>query len=87
MPKAVLTKTNMNIKTYYTENFPTDDLGYEINEEATFEGLFDELDNYRDVYAYIGVQDSLVRERLFDRLSVIVGMNYDYIYEQWMRAK
>jgi hypothetical protein len=76
----------MNIKNYYTLNFPTDELGQEINEEATFEGLFDELDNYRDVYTYIGVQDSLVRERLFSRLSEIVGMNYEYIYEQWLRA-
>jgi hypothetical protein len=76
----------MNIKNYYTLNFPTDELGQEINEEATFEGLFDELDNYRDVYTYIGVQDSLVRERLFSRLSEIVGMNYEYVYEQWLRA-
>lgn len=73
-----------NIKTYYLATFPTDELGNEINPHATFEGLFETLDRYGDVYDYIGVLDSVIRERCFDRLAQIMKCNYDVIYEQWM---
>jgi hypothetical protein len=74
----------MTIKNYYTQTFFTDELGNEINSKATFEGLFYELDNYQDVYEYIGVYDSIVRERIFQKLADIMGVNYEYIYLQWL---
>lgn len=76
----------MNIREWYLEAFPTDDLGLEINESATFEGLSDVLTNCEDVYGYIGVGDSLIRERLFWRLSEITEVDYDVIYRQWLMA-
>lgn len=76
----------MKIKTWYTKQFKTDELGHEIAENATFEGLFEALDNYKDVYKYIGVADSLVRERVFQKLAEIMQVEYSYIYEQWLRA-
>ena len=72
------------IKNYYLQNFPTDELGLEINPEATFEGLFETLDRYRNVYEYIGVNDSLVRERVFDKLADVMKVPYNEVYEQWM---
>lgn len=72
------------IKNYYLQNFPTDELGLEINPEATFEGLFETLDRYRDVYEYIGVHDSLVRERVFEKLAEVMEVPYNEVYEQWM---
>lgn len=74
----------MNIKTYYLATFPTDELGSEINPQATFEGLYVTLDKYRDVYEYIGVMDSVIRERCFERLAQIMKCEYNVIYEQWM---
>ena len=74
----------MTIKNYYTQTFSNDELGNEINPKATFEGLFYQLDNYQDVYKYIGVYDSIVRERIFEKLAEIIGVNYDYIYLQWL---
>lgn len=76
----------MNIKNYYVSTFPTDELGIEINSEATFEGLFRELNNYGDVYEYIGVGDSIVRERVFEKLAEIMGVEYDEVYSQWLLA-
>lgn len=76
----------MNIRNYYVSTFPTDELGIEINPNATFEGLFRELDNYGDVYEYIGVGDSLVRERVFEKLAEIMGVTYDEVYSQWLLA-
>ncbi len=77
---------NMNIREFYLEMYPSDDLGVEINENATFDGLFRVLDTYGDVYEYIGVGDSLIRERLFERLSEIMGVSYNEVYDQWMMA-
>ena len=37
-----------------------------------------------DIYDYIGVGDSLIRERLFTRLSKMLGLDYDHIYEMWL---
>jgi len=76
----------MNIKNYYSQTFLTDELGSEINPKATFEELFNELDNYRDVYKYIGVYDSIVRERIFQKLADVMGVNYEYIYKQWLNG-
>ena len=74
----------MNIRTYYLENYPTDDLGTEINKEATFLGLYNELINKRDVYEYLHVSDSLVRERVFDKLAKLLNEPYQYIYNLWI---
>jgi hypothetical protein len=75
-----------NIKEYYTTTFPTDELGADLNETATFQGLFVVLFIKDDVYEYIGVADSLVRERLFERLAEMWGLPYDDVYNQWSIA-
>jgi len=38
------------------------------------------------VYEYIGVGDSLIRERCFERLAEIAGVSYDEIYSKWVIA-
>ena len=76
----------MKIKDYYVSEFPTDDLGVEINPEATFDGLFYVLDNYSDVYEYLGVYDSVVRERVFEKLAEVMGVPYNEVYDQWLLA-
>jgi len=74
----------MNIKEYYMNNYPTDELGVELNENATFVGLLNELYTGGDVYDYIGVGDSIIRERLFEELAKQLNKDYDYVYELWM---
>jgi hypothetical protein len=74
----------MNIREYYVATFPTDELGDEINPSATFEVLVDVLNNYGDVYQYIGVRDSIVRERCFEKLSELTNTEYDVIYDLWL---
>jgi hypothetical protein len=75
----------MKIREYYLEAFPTDELGIEINENATFAGLFKELVYDGDVYLYIGVTDSLVRERCFEKIAQKLQVSYDYIYNLWLK--
>ena len=75
----------MNIKDFYLNTYPTDELGVELIETATFVGLLDILhNNSKDVYDYIGVGDSIVRERVFERLAEILEMPYDYVYNLWL---
>ena len=74
----------MTIREFYLQNFPTDDLGLELNETPTFAGLLNTLITDGDVYTYIGVVDSIIRERLFERLAEELGTSYDYVYNLWL---
>ena len=74
----------MTIKDFYLKKYPTDELGVELNEKATFAGLVTILFGDMDVYEYIGVGDSLVRERLFTELANQLETSYDYVYNLWL---
>lgn len=75
-----------SIKQWYVAEYPTDELGQKLTDNITFNGLFRCLDNYKDVYQFLGVDDSIVRERVFSQLSIVIGVDYDYIYEQWLKG-
>lgn len=75
----------MNIKEFYCEAFPTDELGAEINPKANFESLWIVIRGGL-FYEYIGVFDSVVRERVFEKFSELTGHDYDYIYNEWINA-
>lgn len=74
------------LRSWYAHCFPDDELGKSIDEKATFSGLFDTLDGYQDVYAYIGVGDSFVRECIFEGLASCIDADYSYIYDQWLKG-
>ena len=74
----------MNIKEFYLNTYPTDELGEELNENVTFNGLFNEILEGNDIYEYIGVVDSLVRERLFEELASQINETYDSVYDMWL---
>lgn len=74
----------MNIKSFYLSEYPDDELGVELNENATFDGMLNTLLYSKDVYQYIGVTDSLVRERLFERAAERLNKPYDYVYQLWL---
>lgn len=75
------------IREYYIANYPTDELGLEINPNATFLGLLAAIIREdKDVYEYLGVSDSLIRERAFEGLAEATGFTYDTIYDLWIDA-
>lgn len=69
------------IKQWYQSTFPEDNLGLEINSEATFEALWYNIPN---AYEYLRVNDSLIRERIFSELSKRMNVPYETIYKQWI---
>ena len=75
----------MTIREFYLANYPSDDLGLELNETPTFAGLLNQLIVGGDVYRYIGVGDSVIRERLFERLAEELNVKYDYVYNLWLK--
>lgn len=74
----------MNIREFYLAAYPTDELGLELRETPTFAGLLNQLIFGGDVYGYIGVGDSIIRERLFERLAEELEVDYDYVYNLWI---
>ena len=70
-----------NIKNWYKSEFTTDELGEEINPNATFEELKNNLPN---VYDYLKVGDSIIRERVFSELAERMNVDYDVIYTKWL---
>jgi len=75
----------MNIREFYVKNYPTDDLGMGINPKATFAGLLNQLIVNGDVYEYLYVYDSIVRERCFERLAEELEVSYEYVYKLWLK--
>lgn len=76
---------NANVKKWYLENFSDDEVGQTLNDNATFFGVAVTLLAHKDVYDYLGEHsDSIVRERVFEKLSEIVKCYYDEIYYLWL---
>ncbi|MEA1928578.1 MAG: hypothetical protein U9N73_10250 [Candidatus Auribacterota bacterium] len=72
----------MIIKSWYQKKYPSDMLGNDIRSDLTFESLFKAMDSYENPYKTIGVYDSVVRERIFEKLAEIMNVDYNYILDQ-----
>ena len=73
-----------HLREFYLSNHPSDELGEEINPNTNFVGLLNCLHEGNDVYEYIGVSDSIIRERLFEGLAYQLNSSYDYVYDLWL---
>ena len=75
---------NINVNEDYVTDFPTDDLGKEINKDLIFLQLFNGLLCGKDIYEMLDVSDSLIRERVLERLAYLMGIDYQIIYYLWL---
>jgi hypothetical protein len=72
----------MNIKKWYLDTYK-DELGLEINDSCNF----NDMDYYeiRNIYDYLGDNvDSIIRERVFEKLASLLNMTYEEIYDIWL---
>jgi hypothetical protein len=77
MPKGA--RSGIKIKNWYVKNYPTDELGEDINDTITFKGYWAMTSQGYNPYKVLGVDDSVVRERVDGKLSEILGVdNYEY---------
>ena len=72
------------IRDFYMDKFPTDELGVDINPGIDFNDAYECLQVGFDFYTFLGVGDSIVRERVFDELAALMGCSYDHIYYTWL---
>ena len=75
----------MTIREFYLSKYPSDDMGAGINPTATLAGLLNQLIIGGDVYEYLYVYDSIIRERLFERLAEELNVKYEYVYNLWLK--
>ena len=76
--------TTTPIRTWYITTYPTDDVGPTLDPTITFADLWQALKHRGCVYATLGGEaDSMVRERVFERLAALLGTDYDRIYTLW----
>lgn len=75
---------NINVNEGYVTDFPTDNLGKEINKDLNFLQLFNGLLCGKDIYEMLDVSDSLIRERVLERLAYLMGIDYQIIYYLWL---
>lgn len=73
-----------DIKEWYQATYPTDELGNELYDGITWVDLWNHILDGYDVYGFIGVDDSIVRERIFGELADILGVDYNVVYYAWM---
>lgn len=78
------TTETTNVRDWYIETYPHDELARSISKNITFEDVFNTLDRRKDVYKLLGVGDSAIRENVFAELAKIMKVDYDYIYDQWL---
>ena len=72
-----------NVKEWYTKEFESDELGEEINPTITFKEIYDNMLDI-DFYELIDVGDSIIRERIFEKMSNLMNIDYDDIYHRWL---
>lgn len=75
---------DVKIKPWYMKEYNDDELGQEISDDVTFQNIIDALNEHAEIYDVIGVWDSIVRERIFDKLSSLSGLEYDDIFHKWL---
>lgn len=86
-PNVVLDADDIRqpIRDWYTSAYPDDDLGMNLS-DITFHDLHTGISQGLDVYDHIGVGDSTVRERLFNRLAQLKSVSYNTIYDMWLNG-
>ena len=88
--RALIKKLDITIKSWYIEEYPSDDAGKTLSPAATFLELNNILNSGKgsDVYELLGgYADSTVRERCFEKLSELTEQSYNTIYNKWLNNK
>lgn len=75
------------IKDWYLTEYPTDTVGEDLNPQVSFRDLFDGMCKHEEAYEIMGDVDSLVRERVFEKLAQLTDKSYDEIYDLWLEAE
>lgn len=87
--KTYRSQLSVNIKEWYSNEYKNDTLAEILNEDITFYDLFMCMcfrlhDEETDIYSLLNVSDSLIRERIFGKMSEILNNDYKIVYNLWL---
>lgn len=74
------------VRDWYLKTYTDDELGVKIKTYITFNDIYEALNKCEDIYDTLGIADSIIRERVFDKLSVLLGKDYGYVYDLWLSS-
>jgi len=72
-----------DVKSWYLETYPGDSVAEGIDEDVTFYDCAVTLIREGDIYDILGVGDSIIREKVFEKLADILGVDYNSVYYLW----
>ena len=84
MEKQFKTTTQSEIKTWYLTTYSDDKQGVNINWDITFEQAAYCLKSKDDFYEFIGIADTIIRERIFEKIAELYEIDYSVVYNQWL---
>lgn len=73
-----------SVKDWYVKQYPTDTMGNDIDENVLFVDVAQCLAHKKDFYECVKAYDSIVRERIFEKLAKILKVDYDKVYYMWV---
>ena len=84
-----MNKTEIKIKKWYKDKYPEDNLVTAIRSDVTFDDIHSCLDRHDNLYSVIGTGDSVIRERIFVKLTELLNsdnlkISYSDIYQTWL---
>ena len=89
METSKMTTYNKRTKVldFYRSFYPNDEEGKNINPNLTFSSLLRGMKKGVDFYEIVGVEDSIIRKRIFAALADLYSNNdYGEIYNLWMNG-
>ena len=70
---------------WYAKKFKTDKK-MAPKDGVTFEQLYESLKKGENIYEKMGVDDSIVRERVMSEIADRLGVEYDHVYDLWLNG-
>lgn len=73
-----------DIREWYQATYPDDDMGKDIIPNTDWHMLWLAIITGKDVYDILGIEDSIIRERIFQELADTMGVDYNVVYYAWL---
>lgn len=74
----------MLVRDAYKAAYPSDYKNVDLTPNITLEDVVSMLEDGRDAFFELNVEDSVVRERVLDMVSVTCDIKYSYLYKLWL---
>lgn len=78
---------NTSIKKWYIKEYKDDVLGGKLSPNTTFLDIYINLNKGTGATIYKLLANSQIRERVFLKLSELINMDYNYLYNKWLNLK